>query len=92
MPILAELIREYLGNDCVELFYGLIDEEKDKCAPPVADDGDDYEQIADGYLAMLRDVLDALDNILLFFDESRLNRRKVHKALQRCRDNLYRNL
>ena len=92
LPILAELIREYLGNDCEELFYGLIEEEKDKCAPPVADDGDDYEQIADGYLAMLRDVLDALDNILLFFDESRLNRRKVHKALQQCRDNLYRNL
>lgn len=90
LPVLAGLIREHLGTDCEDLFYSLIEEEKGKHLS--AGDGDDYEQIADGYFSMLRDVLDALDDILLFFDESRLNRRKVHKALQQCRDNLYRNL
>lgn len=90
LTALAGLIREHLGTDCEDLLYSLIEEEKGKHLS--AGDGDDYEQIADGYFSMLRDVLDTLDDILLFFDESRLNRRKVHKALQRCRDNLYRNL
>lgn len=94
LPILAGLIREYLGTDCEELFYCVLEEEnaKAKNVHLIANEDDGYEQIADRYLAVLRDVLDALDDILLFFDESRLNRRKVHKALQRCRDNLYRNL
>lgn len=92
LPILAGLIREHLGTDCEELLYRLLEEEKGKHAPPIADDGDDYVQIADDYLAMLRDVLGALDEILLFFDVARLDRRKVCRALRRCRDNLYRNL
>lgn len=73
-------------------FYRVLEEEKAKNAHLIDNEGDGYEQIADRYLAMLRDVLDALDDTLLFFDAARLDRRKVHKALQRCRDNLYRNL
>ena len=92
LPILAGLIREHLGTDCEELFYCVLEEEKAKSAHLIDNEGDGYEQIADRYLAMLRDVLDALDDILLFFSAARLDRRKVHKALQRCRDNLYRNL
>ena len=90
--ILAELIREYLGQDCENLFCSLLEEEKGKHDYLNTNDGDDYEQIADGYLALLRDVLDALDEILLFFDATRLDRRRVYRALRKCRDNLYNNL
>ena len=84
------MIREYIGADCEDLFYRVLEEERAKNAHLIANKGDSYEQIADRYLDMLRDVLDALDDILLFFNAARLDRRKVHKALQRCRDNLYR--
>ena len=94
LPILAGLIREHLGTGCEELFYCVLEEEKAKENAKnvhlIANADDGYEQIADRYLAVLRDMLDALDDILLFFDASRLDRRKVHRALQRCRDNLYR--
>ena len=90
--ILAELIREYLGQDCEELFCSLLEEGKGGYDHPSTNAGDDYELIADGYLAMLRDVLDELDGILLFFNAARLDRRRVYQALQKCRDNLYNNL
>lgn len=41
---------------------------------------------------MLRDTLEALDEILIYFDAARLNRRKVYSALRQCRDTLYNNL
>lgn len=92
LTTLTGLIREYIGADCEDLFYRVLEEEKAKSAHLIDNEGDGYEQIADRYLAALWDVLDALDDILLFFSATRLDRRKVHKALQRCRDNLYRNL
>ena len=77
LTVLAGLIQEYLGKDCEELFYSIFE---------------DNERIADGYLSMLRDILDELDAILLCFDAVRLDRRKVYRALRQCRDNLHNNL
>ena len=85
LTVLAGLIQEYLGKDCEELFYNIFEDK-------YANTGDDYERIADGYLSMLRDILDELDEILLCFDAVRLDRRKVYRALRQCRDNLYSNL
>ena len=71
LTILAGLIQEYLGKDCEELFYSIFEDK-------YANTGDDYERIADGYLSMLRDILDELDAILLCFNAARLDRRKVY--------------
>ncbi len=73
------------------MFLRLLKEKDDKNTT-IASGGDDYELIADGYLAMLRDTLDTLDDILLYFDATRLDRRKVYSALRQCRDTLYNNL
>lgn len=75
LNVLAGLIQEYLGKDCEELFYSIFEDK-------YANTGDDYERIADGYLSMLRDILDELDAILLCFDAVRLDRRKVYRALR----------
>ena len=84
---LRKVIGERLGRDCEELYSELLDDaQEEHCT------GDDHEAIADGYLSMLRDMVDDLDIALAYFDKSRLDKVQLKNHLQTVRNNLYNNL
>ena len=83
---LQQIIREKLGLDCEALYKEILEELTEP------ETGDDFEKIADGYLAMLNSTVDELDAILKEFNKPRLNRQKVYRALKQARDSLYNNL
>lgn len=84
--VLQKIIYERLGRDCEELYKEVLTEARQN------EDGEDWEKIADGYLSMLRNTVEELDAALTLFDNSRLNRAKLHKQLQAIRKNLHNNL
>ncbi len=84
---LKDLIGEHLGQECEDLFIELLENAKDPYGHV-----EEMERIADGYLSMLRDTMDELSGVLQEFDNPRLNRAKVHCALQNIWKNLYGNL
>lgn len=50
LATLTGLIRKYIGADCEDLFYCVLEEEKAKSAYLIDNEGDGYELIADRYL------------------------------------------
>lgn len=84
--VLQKIIYERLGRDCEELYKDVLTETRQN------EDGEDWEKIADGYLSMLRNTVEELDAALTLFDNSRLDRAKLHKQLQAIRKNLHNNL
>lgn len=83
---LQKVIYEHLGLDCERLFEELMLEIED------GQTGDDFEQIADGYLSMLRETLEGLNEALTLFDKPRLNKAKLQKQLEIVRDNVLKNI
>lgn len=83
---LKKIIYERLGRDCEELYDEIVAEAR------CNEDGEDWEEISDGYLSMLRNTVEELDTALTLFDKPRLDRAKLHKQLQAVRDNLHNNL
>lgn len=75
---LQQIIREHLGRDCEELYEEVL-------AELGGENGDDYEQAADGYRAIAIDAMNALHEALM---QPRLNR----KRLEAIWDNLNKNL
>ncbi len=84
---LQQLIYEHLGQDCVALFTELLEEARDP-----QQNVEDFEQIADEYLSMLHSTMDEISSVLQEFENPRLNKKKVHDALQNIYDALYNNL
>lgn len=84
--VLKKIIYERLGKDCEELFEEVLAENRQD------ENGDDWEQVADGYLDMLRDAEQELTAALYLFDEPRLNKKELQAQLQAIRDNLHNNL
>ncbi len=84
---LQQLIYAHLGQDCAALFAELLAEARNPWQ-----NGDDFEQIADEYLSMLHSTMDEISGVLQEFNNPRLDRKKVHDALQNIYDALYRNL
>lgn len=75
---LQQIIRERLGRDCEELYEEILAERS-------SENGDDYEQAADGYRAMAVNAMNALHEVLM---QPRLNR----KALEAIWNDLNKNL
>ena len=82
---LRDVIERRLGAECAALY----DEVN---AEPQAQQGDDYEVIADGYLQMLHSAVDELDAIMHQFDGARLNRDKLWNSLRQLRHSINSNL
>ena len=81
---LKRLIHEKLGKDVAEMFDSILVEP--------AYGGDNYEEIADGYHAMLLDTLEEINDILKYAKGSYTKKETLVNKLQNCKDRLYHNL
>jgi len=67
---LRYLISEHLGDDAARLF--------DEIFNPDKPDGDDYEQIADGYLSMLHEAMDTFESLIKELNNGKqMNRKRL---------------
>lgn len=75
---LQQIIREYLGRDCEELYEEVLAELR-------GENGDDYEKVADGYRDMAVDTMNELHEVLM---QPRLNRKRLEAIYENLNKNL----
>lgn len=88
---LERLLNEKLGSDAARCFRNYIDEliEENKAWEEQAADN---EKVADGYLQMCRDALEALDSILNGLCSSKPDISKLLSIARNAKHDLYNNL